>query len=157
MGALAGWAVLQRSQIINERTALETISIVPAGALATGAAAATSDLSQSLPPLPTAARLASIVDVATRDAEASLLRINLTEHAATPSQFARMDAEFALKGPYPAIKRVLIEVLARLPTATVRRLNMQGNDGLPDAQGGASLQATVSLVVWGPPMAAGTR
>lgn len=150
--AVSAWAWHQSKQVSEQRVGLEDSPAAPNAAGVVAPASPMADLAQSLSPLPGGTRVAAIIDVATRDAGVSLVRINLSEHAASSAQLARLDAELALKGSYADVKRVLTEVLARLPSATVRRLVLQGADSGPEAQGQA-LQATVSLVVWGPPAA----
>ena len=93
-------------------------------------------------------RLLQVVQGAAARASVTLTSLQVQEHSATPERLGRTDLPLVLQGHYPAIKRCLGEVLDRIPSAAVARLQWQRSEGSADTE------ARVQLVVWSAPTAA---
>lgn len=93
-------------------------------------------------------RLVHVVQAAAARAGVTLTSLQVQEYAATPERLGRTELPLVLQGPYPAIKRCLIEVLDRVPSATVARLQWQRSEGSADTE------TRVQLVVWSAPATA---
>lgn len=106
------------------------------------------DFTANLGGAPSADSLVQVVQGAATRAGVTLTSLQVQEHAATPERLGRTELPLVLHGPYPAVKRCLVEVLDRIPSATVARMQWQRSEGSADTE------ARVQLVVWSAPVTA---
>jgi Type II secretion system (T2SS), protein M subtype b len=118
------------------------------GLLQTAALAAPSgDFTAALPEVPPAADVVQMLGKACADAGLVLASVQATRRAATPAQLGRTELTVVMRGPYPAARRVLDDVVQRYQALTVLRLRMRRATSPQD------LETAVTLSVWSRPAA----
>jgi hypothetical protein len=103
------------------------------------------DFTRTLPAPPTALRVVGELQRASSTAGVMLLSLSAQEHTATVAQLGRMEFDVTLRGPYPALKLVLRETLARWGGSTVKVLRLRQEPAAPQAE------MQVVLAVWSAP------
>ena len=104
------------------------------------------DFAAQLSAVPLSQRVVQIVQQAAQSSNAQIDSVRLQEQAALTNRLARIDASIELKAPYAAVKAAVSEILSRLPSATVTRMQWRADPG------GASVQVSANLSVWGAPL-----
>lgn len=89
----------------------------------------------------------STVYGAAADAGVVLSSIQLQPRGGAQELLARTELTVSARGPYPKLKQVTYEVLARYPNATLAHLSLR-RGGAPD-----QLETTIVIDVWGAPTA----
>ncbi len=144
---LAGWWLrsAQREESIVEEQLARAARVAPPAPVAAPSPAR--DFTASLGPPQSAERLVGVIQGAAARAGVTLSSVQIQEQVATPDRLGRTELPLVLQGPYPAIKRCLIEILDRIPQATVARLQWQR------LEGSAGTEARLHLMVWSAPAA----
>jgi hypothetical protein len=106
-----------------------------------------SDFTATLPEVPPAADVVQMLGKACADAGLVLASVQATRRAATPTQLGRTELTVVMRGPYPAARRVLDDVVQRYQALTVLRLRMRRATSPQD------LETAVTLSVWSRPAA----
>lgn len=102
-----------------------------------------SDFTHRLPRTPEVRPLLAELERSTAEAGVTFGSFQFQERAATPEQLARTDVTVSLRGSYPNLKRVVLDVLARFPNITVTQWRLRR---APQA---GDVESTLVLAVWG--------
>ena len=141
-GALAHQSA-QRQQAVAAQQLLQVQRVRPESALA---APAPTDFAAQLSAAPPTQRIVEVLQRAAQQSSAQLDAVRVQEQAATPNRLARTDVSIELKAPYAAAKAVLGESMARLPSASMTRMQWRVDPG------GALVQFSANVSVWGAPL-----
>ncbi len=123
---------LQHSAAIAERTSDATTPSRPPN-----------DFTHHLPRTPEVRPLLAELERSTAEAGVTFGGVQFQERAATLEQLARTDVTVSLRGNYPNLKRVVLDVLARFPNITVAQWRLRRAPQAGDAE------STLVLAVWG--------
>jgi hypothetical protein len=123
---------------------LQAQSVMPAAHVP--AAPAPADFAAQLNAVPSSQRIVEVLQQSAQFANAQLDAVRMQEHAALPGRLARTDVSIELKAPYAAAKGAIGESLARLPIATVSRMQWRADPV------GTLVQVSANLSVWGAPL-----
>lgn len=147
---------LQKQLLVVEKTNAE---LTRAASAAPGALIAASDFVSHLPGTANSQRVVDALQRAGREAGVSVTSITVRDSLPKPDQLGRLEIAVTAQGPYPALKQVLVEWLARFPSATVRSQQWRRVDtGSPALGAGALAEASWVISVWtAPPGSTSTR
>lgn len=110
------------------------------------ASSAAPDFTQQLPASPDIRAVVAEVERASSAASVQLAELTSQSRPGTTRTLAASELSLRLRGAYPQIKRVLIEVRARYPYVTVRRASLRRGSSSQD------IEASVVLTVWARPV-----
>lgn len=99
------------------------------------------DFVQHLPIAASSERLMAVVERARQDHGMTLTRVQVDPRPLEAGQLNTTDLSLSLKAPYPAIKAMLADLMARCPEITLVRLSLQNPNGAPQSDGQVSLRA----------------
>jgi HAMP domain-containing protein len=148
---LAAWAWRGAAQARTARTEVETQlarlrAERPVAFTATHASA--SDFTATLPVTASPALALEVVQSAALRATMRVGSAQVQEFAASTERLGRVELALTARGAYANVKRWMAEVTERVPASTVSRLQLQSMEG------GAEVEARLTLVVWSQPTTA---
>jgi hypothetical protein len=134
----------QRALVEIESRLGEVQRAIPASAKA--AEARPADFARSLGAAVPSALVIQEIQRACSQAGVTLATLQVQERSPTLEQLGRSEFALTLRGPYPATKQVIKQIVERFPNMGVKHLRMQR------AAAGADIESALTLSLWSAPL-----